>query len=170
MNDYFRHDAPLARHSPARAEDLNAVFTALEGGFDQPSQRTHEQGAVRWHHDARPRATARVVVGAAYLGRPGRRIRPLLGGTLEAIAPIVTSEYFDAESRLHLETIEFGMFFAPGAEAGAHWSLAPHLALRTAARAGPLVTVMPIDLAGGGTFSTPRWFATGTVSLLFGPK
>jgi len=154
-----------SRHWP-RAE----LTLALEGGFDQPSETSHGQGGTRWHRDARPKATARALVGAAYVGRPGRRIRPLLGGTLEAPAPIVGSEYFDSDPPVHLETIEFGVFFAPGAETGAHWILGPHVALRTTVRAGPLVTIVPVDLAGGGTYPTPRWFATGTMSLLFGRK
>lgn len=141
---------------------------AIEAGFDQNRTRTHVDGDERWTHAVRPRATARAVVGAAFVSRPGHRIRPLIGGTSEFIAPIVSSEYWNDATPMHLETIEFGMLFAPGLQLGVLWELAPKVTLSTSARGGPLFEILPIDLAGGGTFDLRPWFVSGNVSLLFG--
>ena len=46
-NGYFNHDAPLARHTLARAEELNAKLTAVAAGFDRlPSEAVLKQGRV----------------------------------------------------------------------------------------------------------------------------
>lgn len=48
-NGYFNHDAPLARHTLARAEDLNARLGAVEAGFGRlPTEAELKQGRVTY--------------------------------------------------------------------------------------------------------------------------
>ena len=48
-NGYFNHNAPLARHTLARAEDLNARLGAVEAGFGRlPTEAELKQGRVTY--------------------------------------------------------------------------------------------------------------------------
>lgn len=144
---------------------------ALEGGFGNAGNIDYPASRDDWFL-GRPRAVVRSTLEFAYVSRPGRRLRPLVGVSSELVAPIVASTHAardpDSGFDIVLDTVEVGVLWAPGVDVGTRVALGPRLALRAALRVGPLVSLHPVDLADGGTFRLPRGAATATVSFLFG--
>ncbi|MEM6994628.1 MAG: hypothetical protein AAF721_29200 [Myxococcota bacterium] len=150
-------------HHWRRAE----LGAALEAGFGNAGNVDYPTSRDDWWL-GRPRAVLRSTVALSYVTRPGRRLRPLLGVASDLVAPIVASTHQTREPALVIDTVEVGAFWAPGIDVGARVVLGPQLAVRAALRAGPLVTLRPVDVASGGTLRLPRGIATATLSFLFG--
>lgn len=153
----------FARHWK-RAE----LGTALEAGFGNAGNVAFPPRRDDWWLGT-PRVVVRSTVQLAYVLRVGHRLRPLVGLTSELVAPVVASTHQNQDPEFELDTVEVGLLWVPGLDVGTRFVLGPKVALRASVRAGPIVTLHPIDLASGGTLRLPHGVATASVSLLFGP-
>lgn len=159
----------VAHHT--RSFELGIAAEAGFGGdraFGSP--RTTEPGAVLVDDRAATRVNNRAVVELGYVFRPARRLRPSLGVANAVLLPIVGTRYDHPGIGLTLTHVGIGVLWVPAPELGLRLDVRPGLAVRASLRAGPVVAVKPVAVAGEGRFAVPRWTGTATLGVLFGRR
>lgn len=110
---------------------------------------------------------------AAFVARPGRRVRPSVGAGTELMVPFVRSRYLGPDPArpdtvLDANGTNAGLFFVPTASLGLRIAVRERSALSLGVRAGPRVALVPIQLVDGTTYPTPPWFFAATIGMRFG--
>lgn len=160
----------VAHHWPS--VELGLIAEAGFGraaGFGSPRSSRSGEGVLQddW---TSTRVMSRAVLELGYVFRQGRRVRPTAGIANALLVPIIGTRYHDMQSRLTLSHLGAGLFWVPAPQVGVRLEVRPGLAIRTAIRAGPTLTVRPVEIAGKGAFVFPGWSGTVTVGLLLGRK
>ena len=116
---------------------------------------------------------ARARVGAAFVSRPGRGVRPTIGASTALMAPFLRSRYAGPDPRdpgTHLDAngTTAGLLFVPSADVGLRIALRSKASLALGVRVGPRIDLVALRLVDGTVFATAPWFGAATVAMRFG--
>ena len=114
----------------------------------------------------------RTGLAAAFVARPGARVRPTIGAGAELMVPFVRSRYrgpdpAHPEARLNANGTNAGLFLVPTANVGMRVAIRERSSVSLGVRTGPRLELVPIRLVDSSTYPTSRWFFAATVGMRF---